>query len=609
MAGEPIIVVLGPFGGGTSAVAAVLHHLGVFMGRGFDLTYREPYETWEDSRLGALCRAVFSEPDGRLLMDAAVVRQRLDDWAGEHRRAAEDAGRRPGVKHPMLCAAVDLIGQAWGPIVPVVVQRPLDKAVASLNKLGWWTDEQTRRAATAHLIIARDDALVGSTPVRVDFEALRATPEAVIRRLADELGLAVTDTQVQAAVDSIVGPARAGADERSPHEHVRDRLLAKVRDNPDDGWAVFMLAATCFDAGDLTGARHWYGRRAAMGGSAEEVYYAMWRVAESMSRLGEPWPVVQDAYLAAWEFRPSRAEPLHALASQARARKRYRSAYLFAARAATIPLPAEEILFVSSDVYAWRAVDEQAICAFWIGEKAESFRLCRALLARPDIGDADRGRITANRDFAVPAMLQAAAVFAETIAATLLAGAADARVTVSVIAGPDLQRTEATLNSFLNCCTDIDRVGRFLIIDTGLSAPDRAALATRYPFAELSTGHREATGGWAGLRELIGGRYWLHLGQGWQFFAPDPLITRLIGVLECEPSVAAVGVNFADATALTAPCAPQQAIRRTEATGGYLITDTPATGPAMIDTTRLDTTADLAGTASLDEILCIHTDG
>ena len=44
---EPIIVVLGPFGGGTSAVAKVLHHLGVFMGNEFDWTYREPHDTWE----------------------------------------------------------------------------------------------------------------------------------------------------------------------------------------------------------------------------------------------------------------------------------------------------------------------------------------------------------------------------------------------------------------------------------------------------------------------------------------------------------------------------------------------------------------------------------
>jgi hypothetical protein len=49
---EPIIVVLGPWCGGTSAVAGVLHHLGVFMGTQFDWNYRELHETcrswWTD---------------------------------------------------------------------------------------------------------------------------------------------------------------------------------------------------------------------------------------------------------------------------------------------------------------------------------------------------------------------------------------------------------------------------------------------------------------------------------------------------------------------------------------------------------------------------------
>ena len=47
---EPIIVVLGPWCGGTSAVAGVLHHLGVLMGAEFRWAYRGPHETWEDSQ-------------------------------------------------------------------------------------------------------------------------------------------------------------------------------------------------------------------------------------------------------------------------------------------------------------------------------------------------------------------------------------------------------------------------------------------------------------------------------------------------------------------------------------------------------------------------------
>ena len=138
-AADPIIVVLGPWCGGTSAVAKVLHHLGVLMGTRFDVGVRELDDTWEDSDLSLLCRRAFSEPGGQLLMDAHTLRVKLRDWAVNHRRAARIAERRPGVKHPALCIAVDHIREAWGPLVPVVVDRPAANVVASLNRLGWWT--------------------------------------------------------------------------------------------------------------------------------------------------------------------------------------------------------------------------------------------------------------------------------------------------------------------------------------------------------------------------------------------------------------------------------------------------------------------------------------
>lgn len=202
---EPIIVVLGPFCGGTSAVAGVLHHLGVFMGTDFfRLAHREPADTWEDLRLAELCRKAFSEPGGQFQTDAVSFEAELREWGNEHRRAARIARRRPGAKHPSLCLALDFIRDAWDPVVPVVVDRPADNVLASLRRYRWWPEQQ-RGPTTARLIEARDHALDGTATVRVEFEALRAQPAAAIRRLADELGLEVTRAQLETATESI-GP-------------------------------------------------------------------------------------------------------------------------------------------------------------------------------------------------------------------------------------------------------------------------------------------------------------------------------------------------------------------------------------------------------------------
>jgi len=406
----------------------------------------------------------------------------------------------------------------------------------------------------------------------------------------------------------------------------RDLWLANVERNPEDARSVLFLAETCFQLGDFVGARKWYARRVEMGGSDEEVYHAMYQIAASMAELGEPWPDVQEAYLKAWEFRPTRAEALHAIAFRSRVEQRYWLGYLFAQRAAGIPLPEEDLFVLGyfAEIYAWRAADEQAVCASWIGKHAEAFTLCRHLVAHPDIPEADRQRIAANRDFSVPAMIEAAAPYPETLVQSLTADPGQADVTVSLIAGPDRATTEHTINSFLHCCLDVARVAHFLVLDTGLSAPDRAKLRRRYGFLKFA---RRASGDGPGaqlaaLRVQINARLWLHLGQGWRFFAPENYITRLTAVLDAEPQVFQVGINFADAAKLTGATAAEQAIRRAPNAGRYLLTEAPARGPALFDTARLDQAVGVHNsdpdpnaqhgpaaarlrTASLDEVLCI----
>ena len=344
--------------------------------------------------------------------------------------------------------------------------------------------------------------------------------------------------------------------------------------------------------GDFADARNWCTRRIEMGGNDEEIYWALLRLAASMAELDEPWPDVEDAYLRAWIFRPARAEALHAIAVRYRLDQRYRLGYLLAQQAAEIPFPGEDLFVLGyfAEIYAWRALDEQAVCAHWAGKHAEAFALCRRLVARPHIPDCDRQRIATSRDYSVPAMLEAATPYPEAVVQSLIAEPGDAQITVTLIAGPDPQTIVQTLNSFLTCCLDVSRVGRFLVLDTGLSAPDRAALQQRYGFLKFIRRRFTSRPGTelAQLHTQIDARYWLHLGQGWQFFAPENLISRLTAVLQAQPQVFQVGINFADATTLTGTTAIEDLAHRTPDAGRYAFTETMAHGPAMFDTTRLN---------------------
>ncbi|OBI79970.1 glycosyl transferase [Mycobacterium asiaticum] len=418
------------------------------------------------------------------------------------------------------------------------------------------------------------------------------------------------------------------SDLKLKHASDRDLLLAEVERNPRDSRSVFYLAQSYFCLSDYANAREWYQRRADMQGWDEEVFYSLLRVAASMAELGEPWAQVQHSYLKAWENRPSRAEPLYAIARWYRRQQRYQPAYMFAKRAAEIPYPEDDIVFVAADVYNWRALDEQAVCASWINKKAEAFALWRRVLARSDIPDDDRKRMAANLDLCAPAAIEAASRDPGELARHLPGRRRDAEVVLSLVAGPDRADTEVTLNSLLNCCTDVWRIGRYLVADAGLSAADRATLLERYPFLEFCpTAAGESAGALLSqIRDQIYGRFWLHLGQGWQFYAQDRLITRLTSVLDAEENVYQVAINFTDADKLIGTPATGAVVSRAPGAGRYLLASQVAYGPAMFDSARLDRVggtrandpdplaelgrrAAAAGlaTATLDEVLCIRS--
>lgn len=159
-------------------------------------------------------------------------------------------------------------------------------------------------------------------------------------------------------------------DEKFPRDL---RLLTEqVEADPTDTRAVFYLAQTQRDMGLLGPAASTYRRRAAMGGWDEEVWFSRLQIAVCTELLGGD-PV--STYLAAYDLRPARVEPLVELARIFRERDQFEIAWIFAARAVETDMPREDRLFVDQGVYTWRRWDELAIAAFRTG------RYQRALVA------------------------------------------------------------------------------------------------------------------------------------------------------------------------------------------------------------------------------------
>ena len=199
----------------------------------------------------------------------------------------------------------------------------------------------------------------------------------------------------------VIDVSHDGARARDPETYVRDMALLEqaVRDDPANTRNVFYLAQSCRDAGRIDAALAWYQRRVDMGGWEEERWYALFQAAVLQERQQAPAPAVRDAYLAAYAARPQRAEPLCELARYHRERAEYALATMFALQATQIPQPTADILFVDTQVYAWRALDELAVSAFYTPHRDLGRTALQRLLADRRYPAGDAQRIEANRAF------------------------------------------------------------------------------------------------------------------------------------------------------------------------------------------------------------------
>jgi tetratricopeptide (TPR) repeat protein len=194
--------------------------------------------------------------------------------------------------------------------------------------------------------------------------------------------------------------AHDGARSRDPLTYLKDAALLEeaLTHDPDNTRNVFYLAQSYRDAGELLRSRQLYRRRAEMGGWDEEVWFSLYQAAILEERLGADAAMVSAAYLRAFENRPTRAEPLVALASFHRRRSEYAIAFIYAQHAAACPRPSD-LLFVDDAVYRWRALDELAVSAFHAGRLDEGRTAMLRLAHEGCVPRAERPRILENLQF------------------------------------------------------------------------------------------------------------------------------------------------------------------------------------------------------------------
>jgi glycosyltransferase involved in cell wall biosynthesis len=169
------------------------------------------------------------------------------------------------------------------------------------------------------------------------------------------------------------------------------------REDPHETRTVFYLAQSYRDDGQTEKAIATYRERVKMGGWDQEVFCAKLQIARLLEKL-DRWPEALDAYLEAYDFRPTRAEPLCSIARHYRLANQFHSAALFAARAMALPRP-KDVLFVEETVYTWRALDEYAVAVYWMNDYEAALAVNQRLLGSGDLPEDQHERVRKNADF------------------------------------------------------------------------------------------------------------------------------------------------------------------------------------------------------------------
>jgi len=196
-----VLAAVGPYRGGTSAVAGAVHQLGISMGNHFFQGTKEasPRGCFEALALYQACMRCYPEP---AFQEGQPRKRRVDTLRGWLNGRRGD-GRVIGAKHPKLCLMVPEMLEAWPECKFLVVRRPIEESVASLTKLGWWRRRQDPHRLIRRLINTRDKDLENvpkDRVLRIEFADFLADTRGHLEKIAAFAQVAPTEKQYEKAV-------------------------------------------------------------------------------------------------------------------------------------------------------------------------------------------------------------------------------------------------------------------------------------------------------------------------------------------------------------------------------------------------------------------------
>lgn len=180
-------------------------------------------------------------------------------------------------------------------------------------------------------------------------------------------------------------------------ERDKELLEKDLLENPGNMRSYFYLGQTYANMGLHEQAIKYYAQRITVNDWPEEVYYSKYQIGLAYMQLGKR-EEAKKSFLAAWEFRPHRAEALYMIGFMCREEKLYQQSTIYLDKANTIPYPVSDLLFIHRPVWEYLIKFDLAISCFYTGRYQDANDLNEYLLTT-SLSDVLKKQVIENQKF------------------------------------------------------------------------------------------------------------------------------------------------------------------------------------------------------------------
>jgi Glycosyltransferases involved in cell wall biogenesis len=335
---------------------------------------------------------------------------------------------------------------------------------------------------------------------------------------------------------------------------------------------AFYTGQSYYDYKDYENAIIFYRMRIKYLGWNEEVYYSYYQVANSIRFLKKDLETCEKAYLDAYNYLPSRAEALYQIASIYSDEannlldddnydielydKYMNKAYKYFSMANKIPYPERQTLFIFKEIYDWKAKYGLAMICFEMEKNDEALKLCNEL-----IDNESCSKLVEKLKYDIVCENFDTYIHYDKRRINLINSLKkDNLNVVIVIFFKDLYQFSKTINSLINCCTDIFLVKKWiLIIDTNnidetmnnilddlcedSSKDIGEKIKILYPFFQIQMENDIDYDKKMSILKNISEDYVLLLDNDWQFVEKKDYIKPCLEIFETDDKIGQVLFN------------------------------------------------------------------